>query len=527
MTSRNKRARVDMIVVVIFIVVLLLILYTLLTGLVWIELDIPQLGLWINILLPLELAVISVVFTYAFVRYTQDQYFRDLALILIALNAIIMVLFYLLTNVAAIDWSPFASRERNRTIVAAFVFIVGPPLLFGSLSEEVPVSKWQRNISLVYGALIIPSISTWFFLNPEPVFITSLPGGGLSGITPIAWLLLIFTGLTMTAALVRSIQSWRAEHNRIDMSIAMALTLWILSTVLFSLQASPFQVMELVWISSMIYGFLVIAVAMIITSVVEPYKALVGLVEERTQEVETSRKESEFYLTLWGHKIGNLLQGMTMYLDLLALPDPQDPQHFQESAASLSREAALINRQVGILAQVKENFPQVLLPLNTRDTIQGALETMDALISPDTINIRFHDDIDQMWIMADSLLEAVFVNLLLFISRSIEKKEIDVNIGFKETEGNVDIHVAYSGNPLSEDIKISVFHELHLFKTSLNLDLYSVKILMDHYEGAFEYHRLHEPDVNQFVLRFKSASQATVIDNPVQSENQDIVTDSE
>jgi len=455
-----------------------------------------------------------------------------LALILIALNAIIMVLFYLLTNVAAIDWSPFASRERNRTIVAAFAFIVGPPLLFGSLTDKVPASKWQKNISLLYGALIIPSISTWFFLNPEPVFITSLPGGGLSSITPIAWLILIFTGLTMFAALARSIQSWRAEHNRIDMSIAMALTLWILSTVLFSLQGSPFQVMEIVWISSMIYGFLVIAVAMIITSVVEPYKALVGLVEERTQEVETSRKESEFYLTLWGHKIGNLLQGMTMYLDLLALPDPQDPQHLQESAAGLSREAALINRQVGILAQVKENVPQVLHPLNTRDTIQGALETMDALISPDTINISFHDDIDQndidqMWIMADSLLEAVFVNLLSFISRSIEKKEIDVNIVYKETEGNVDIHVTYSGNPLSEDIKISVFHELHLFRTSLNLDLYSVKILMDHYEGAFEYHRLHEPDVNQFVLRFKSAPQATIIDNPVQSENQDIETDSE
>jgi len=171
MTSRNKRARVDLIVVVIFIVVLLLIMFTLLTGLVWIELDIPQLGLWINILLPLEIAVISVVFAYSFVRYTQDQYFRDLALILIALNAIIMVLFYLLTNVAAIDWSPFASRERNRTIVAAFSFIVGPPLLFGSLTEEAPVSKWQRNISLLYGAFITPTVSTWFFLNPEPVFI--------------------------------------------------------------------------------------------------------------------------------------------------------------------------------------------------------------------------------------------------------------------------------------------------------------------------------------------------------------------
>ena len=145
------------------------------------------------------------------------------------------------------------------------------------------------------------------------------------------------------------------------MSIVMALVLWTLSTLLFSLQESPYQVMELVWLSAMIYGFLVIAVAMIITAVIEPHKALVGLVEERTQEVEASRKESEFYLNLWGHKIGNLLQGMTMYLDLLALPEPQNPQHLQESARGLSREAAFINRQIGILAQVKEITPPALI----------------------------------------------------------------------------------------------------------------------------------------------------------------------
>ena len=117
------------------------------------------------------------------------------------------------------------------------------------------------------------------------------------------------------------------------------------------------------------------------------------------------------------------------------------------------------------------------------------------------------------------------MNLLSFIARSIEKKEIDVNIGFKETDGYVDIHVAYSGNPLSEDIETSVFHELNLLKTTLNLDLYSVKILMDHYEGTFEYHRLQDPDLNQFVLRFKSADQTNAVDKLDQSENRDIVSE--
>ena len=527
MTSREKRTHADLIVVIILIVVLLLILFALLSGVVWIELDIPQLGLWINVLLPLEIAVIAVVFTYSLVRYTQYQYFRDLALILIALNAMFLVLFYLLTNVSAIDWSPFASRERNRTIVTAFSFIVGPPLLFGSLTEEIPVSKRQKDISVVYGALITPSISTWLFLSPEPVFITSLPEGGITGITPIAWIILIFTGVTMTAALVKSIQSWRRKHNRINMSVTMALAFWILSIILFSTQRSPYQVMELVWIGSMTYGFLVIAVAMIITAVVEPHKALVGLVEERTSEVETSRKESEFYLALWGHKIGNLLQGMTMYLELLALPNPEDTDHLRESAWGLSREAALINRQVGILAQLKESAPQVLIPQNIGGAIHRALETVGGLISPDTINLLFQEDNEEVWIKADGLLEAVFLNLLSFISRSIEKKEIDVSIGFVEIDGYVDIQVAYSGNPLSEDIETSVFHELNLLKTTLNLDLYSVKILMDYYEGTFEYHRLDEPDSNQFVLRFKSADQVIAVDKKSQSDNLNIVTDNE
>ena len=527
MTSIDKRARVDLIVVAIFGIVLLIVISTLFSGVVWIDLDVPQLGLWINILVPLDIAVLGVVFTYALVRYTQDQTFRDLALILIALNAIIVSLFYILTNVTAIDWSPFASRERNRTIVTAFAFIVGPPLLFGSLTEETPVSKRQRDISLIYGALIIPSIIAWFFFSLEPVFTTSVSETGLISITPIAWIILIFTALTMTWALGRSIQSWRRRRNRIDMSIAMALILWILSTTLFSLQQNPYQAMELVWLSCMLFGFLMIAVAMIITAVVEPHQALVGLVEERTQEVEISRKESEFYLTLWGHKIGNLLQGLTMYLELLALPDPHDPQHLQESAWSLSRDAALINRQVGILAQVKENTPQVLIPLNPRDAIQGALEAAGILVSPDKINVQVPFDMERQRIMADSLLEAVFLNLLSFIARSKESKEIDVNIEFKEIDGNVDIQVSYSGKPLSEDIEVSVFQELNLLKTALNLDLYSVKILMDHYGGTFEYHRLQEPGQNQFVLRFKSASKADAIDKREQLVNQDIVSDNE
>jgi hypothetical protein len=505
MDNEYRRARVDLIVLVLYLVVLILMLSSLLTGIVWIELDIPQMGLWINSLLSLEIAVIGVVFTYSFVRYTQDHQYRHLALIMIALNAMLLCLFYLLTNVAAIDWSPFAGRERNRTIVTVFAFIMGPPLLFGSLTEDAPVSKRQRNISLIYGGLVTPSLSTWFLLSHEPVFITSLPGGGFAGITPIAWIILAFIGVTMTAALIRSIQAWRGKHDRIDLSIVMALTLWILSTILFSIQRSPYQIMELVWVSGFIYGFLVIAVAMIITAVIEPHKALVGLVEEKTDEVEASRKESEFYLNLWGHKIGNLLQGLVIYLDLLSLPEPQDPQSLQKSAKGLSREAALINRQVGVLAQVKEKSELDLQPLNAHDAIQGAVKSIEDFTSPETLSLRFHDDADHNWVLADDLLKTVFENLLSFIIRSSKDKASQIDIRFEETKDWVGIHFTYSGDPLSEDAEASVFQELHLFKTTLNLGLYSVKILMDHYEGVFEYHRLQEPDLNRFVLRFKSA----------------------
>ncbi len=527
MDSENKRARVDLIVLLLYLVVLMLMLSSLLTGIVWIELDTPQLGLWINSLLSLEIAVIGVVFTYSLIRYTQDHQYRHLALILIALDAMVLCLFYLLTNVAAIDWSPFAGRERNRTIVTVFVFIIGPPLVFGSLTEDIPVSKRQRNIALTYGGLAMPSLSTWFLLSEDPVFVTSLPGGGLAGITPIAWVILAFIGVTMTAALVRSYQAWKKKHDRIDLSILMALTLWILSTILFTLQRSPYQIMELVWVSGFIYGFLVIAVAMIITAVIEPHKALVGLVEERTNEVEASRKETEFYLNLWGHKIGNLLQGMTMYLDLLALPDPQNPQQHRDSAMGLSREAALINRQVGVLAQIREISQSDLKPLDVQDAFLGAIKTIDDLMGLKTLSLQFHSDAGQHLVLADILLESIFENLLSFIIRSTKGKVSDIEVRFKVTEASVDIHVTYTGDPLSEDAEASVFQELNLFKTTLNLDLYSVKILMDRYGGDFNYHRLQEKDLNQLVLSFKSARQTNIGEEYSKSENPYIATESE
>jgi hypothetical protein len=285
--------------------------------------------------------------------------------------------------------------------------------------------------------------------------------------------------------------------------------------------------MEIVWLSGFTYGFLVIAVAMIITAIIEPHKTLVGLVEERTYEVEASRKETEFYLNLWGHKIGNLLQGMTMYLDLLALPDPQNPQQHREAALGLSREAALINRQVGVLAQIREISQSDLKPLDAQDAFLGAVKTIDELMGLKTLSLQFYSDAAQHLVLADNLLDSIFENLLSFIVRSTKGKVSDVEVRFKVTDDIVDTHITYIGDPLSEDAETSVFQEINLFKTTLNLDLYSVKILMDRYGGEFKYHRLQEKDLNQLVLSFKSARQTNIGDVDRKSENPDIVTESE
>ena len=111
----------------------------------------------------------------------------------------------------------------------------------------------------------------------------------------------------------------------------------------------------------------------------------------------------------------------------------------------------------------------------------------------------------EIHVQADELIQSVFVNLLAFIVRSDGVTE-SVSLTEKEIGGYRCVEVTYSGEPLSEDILVSLFTELQPTATTLSLDLYLVNLLMQRYDGIFTYQRLEETFQNLFRLGFLPAT---------------------
>jgi hypothetical protein len=494
---------IDRILIALFILALSSFALGHLLGLTQILLNQNDLLFGTILLISMGMGVNSVIVAFTALHYLQERNFRDLALFLIALDGILMMVFYLITCPASEPWSYFADRDRNRTIITAFTFILIPFLLLGSPDQEATTSKKQEIISGIWGLGIMPSILLIFLLSPEPLFVTTQIGQGLSGISPFAWVILSGALAALVGTFVKSLIVWRREQSRIAMAHFMMLTLWTCSVVTFSVQSNPFQLSEILWFWGFISGFAIIAVAIIITNVIEPQKELAALVKLRTEELESTEKETEFYLNIWAHKVGNILQGMTTYLDLFSeAPNQENLTRPQEVAKELGGEATIINRQVAALLRVKENKEPKTWPVHLQNKIRQAHETSREILGQDSHALLLEYDED-VHVIADDLLDLVFISIFKFVMNNCTWKEPVTKLEIGVVKGRVLATIGCEEITLSMDAELALSDGIIPEGKHLGLEIFTAKILMTYYGGSIGFRK--EPLTNQslFVLDFK------------------------
>jgi len=492
----------DFLIVLLFLTVIISSIVITMSGIPFILIESETMSFWLIIIVPLAAICGGIIFTYSLAQYTITKQFRDLVLLLMALNIILNAFLYILTNEAFTTLSPFANRDRNRTLIIAVGLILAPSVLMGSLSTEEVTPKQKITVSL-WGLLIVPSISLWFFFSPTPVFTTTPIGQGILGYTPIAWLAFIGLPLCMGLAIWKYLKSWRMTRNRLDFASGLALTLWFHSVLLFSSQSNPLQLMELIWYSVFVSGLFLIAIVVISSSLIEPRKTLTRLVHDRTIQLERSREESEFYLNVWGHKIGNLLQGMMLYLEMLSTGEKtaKEIEELAGTAIDIGRETTIINRQVAALIRVKEKDNRELSPVSLTSALDYALENAKDTVGAHCACADINLEGPSIQVLADDHLDLVFINLLTHICR--ENDEPDIQIQSSSNSNDVIITILSSGPPLPEDVRVSLLAELQPSKTTLSLDLFAVRLLMSRYNGSVEYTRNESMQLNEFRLCFK------------------------
>lgn len=498
----NKRD--DIVLVGLFVIFLFAQLAFLISGGAWVRVDIIQFNFWMPAFVTVLATVTGIVATYSFVQYTQEGCSRSFVFTLIGMNVTLLAFLFLFTHPAAF-WSAFSDRERNMTIVAALCCFVTFGALFGSFAREKSMTRQVRNTLLLWGVVIQPLVSLLLFFIPEPMFTLTSPDGGIFGLNLNGMLFSIIFGVTLFASLGRYLQEWLKKRGRITLATTLALILWALSFLIYLMIDHPLQVAELIWFSGVVEGFSLIAVAMIVTSILDPHKALESVVRERTKQLDESRKESEFYLRLWTHRIGNLLQGIITCLELIGYKaeEMEELHSLQEPAMDLVRESILVNRQIERLIRIKEQSDTITWPMNLGRILEKSMLELHETHGDKTIEVILPTIEKNVQIMADDMADIVFINLITRCARQFKGEKLKGTFDVRQTRDIV--QVAFGPCEMETPLEVGEWFSAKssLKSGTLDLESFMAWLLMDKYGGRIEYQDSPISGEKEIVLTFR------------------------
>ncbi len=179
--------------------------------------------------------------------------------------------------------------------------------------------------------------------------------------------------------------------------------------------------------------------------------------------VDEARNQVRMYLDLLTHDVGNLVNPINAYLEVVMGTTQLTPIQYkylssaQESARSISH----LVRNVRRSAQMLESAAIELVPVNlTKSVKQTAAEARSAFLSK-KINIRLSLPEQDVWVMADNFLDEVMYNLLTNAIKYDEHEEvvIDVDYALVEFEGKnyAQIRLTDRGIGIPDEFKDKVF----------------------------------------------------------------------
>jgi signal transduction histidine kinase len=306
-------------------------------------------------------------------------------------------------------------------------------------------------------------------------------------------------------ALPRMVQKWWKTRNTIDLSLMLAIVLWLLGALFGMFSWDPLQVAEILWMASVIAGFLLVAVVQFVTSILHPHRNLERLVNLRTRELNLSKQESEFYLNMWTHKMGNLLQGMITYLDILELAafNSEEDTKTRSAAADLSREAAMVNQQVIQLTRIKESLHQTLWPVNLPEAFEDAVKSAAKLLGEDAFTAEFIHR-NPLTVRGDNLLPLAFHSVIAFQvkNRVGERPNIKIKVGHDDSPRSIEI--ISRGKPIAKGLRMFIEGEELRGQIALDLDLFTIKLLMNRYGAKIKCSRDESTGDNSCTFTFPS-----------------------
>ena len=504
MQATRKFTRDEIFILGTFIAILAVVALLFITGEVWVITTTQQMSVWI-IFASVFLAVMGgVVATYSFVAYMQKPDLRFIVLGFLGVDIIFIAFAFLFTHPSSAIWlSTFPDRQRNRSIAIIFGMALIPSVLSGAFKGEVPLVKTRQWLFSIWGGLIVPAFVFWFSLSPEVVIISTdtSSSGGLFSATTAGLFMIVIVMIAFVVSFMRYLIEWFRGGDRIILASSLSLIIWIISLVLLGILSDSLQTLEIVWYTLMGCGFLIIAIAMMVSVILEPHSILNELVDDRTRKLEISERESEFYLDMWSHKIGNILQGMLTYLELLSEKSHIDRVSTIQSAFDLGKEANLVNRQVINLIKIKQSKNLEMGPVDLKGALLIAAKNATEFQENRELSIEIGVD-QNVNVDADDLLDLLFLSLFIHAAKKEETEDLKIVVDSQPGEDSLVVSVTCSCRALSPEAANYLSEEGLPSLTQLGLELFTVKLLLMRY-GCQLQCKADDNGENLFLISFK------------------------
>ena len=506
MSEATNRRLISITILLLFIIFISIPIIFIITGFMWYELTQGQIVFWLTLDTIIGSLAAGIVLIYSLERYKQEHLFRNLLLVMMCITVLITGILYLITSPAFMGLSPFVDRNRNRVILMFEAITLSASPLLGSLVSEKPIHRGERLRLLLLNGLISPILALYSFLTPVQFITMTSPELGPFEFRPEALVLFFFLLIIMILSFIKSFKAYRTNRVSVLLGISLLMALLIVGSILVAMVVEPMSVLEVSWHAAYVEGFVIIGISFMMDVVADPFRALKTLVAKRTEELAESKRESEYYLNIWSHKVGNLLQEMQLHLELLDMAsDLEEIKKLSHSSLMLVDDVEAINRQVRILSRIKGRDNEDLLPVSVKDAINTAIQEISAISENIDPEITFSEIEHDHQVLADDLLITVPFNIMMYIIRHKTDSNPKVDVSLSESSDYVTIHFKYDGKHVPKDFLAALNNTLDPSRTTLGLDIFAVKLLLNDYGGTFMYE--DTPQGGMFTASIRKAPQ--------------------